>query len=295
LRGDEVAHAPWLAATATPWPGAVQAWASVEVDGGFAPNRVLPVRAVMGVTLDPLDAARPGVWDRGPGLRLRLKGGVLKSVSDAALMSGANLVAIGDGRPDGWELVQFADARLVAPGVWEVSRRLRGQAGTDAFMPEVWPAGSIVVMMNGAPKQVDLPPDARGQMRYWRIGPASRPPEDASYRQLDHAFAGAGLRPLSPVHLTVEGRRLSWVRRTRVSGDGWDGPDVPLGESAERYVVRLMRKGVRLHERIVGAPACEIAADAWDAAAAGGSFAIEVAQLSDIYGPGPFARRIVNV
>ena len=248
----------------------------------------------MGVTLSPLAGARAGEWDRGPALRIRLKGGALKSIPDATLMAGGNLLAIGNGTPDGWELLQFANAAPISPGVWEISRRLRGQAGTDAVMPEVWPAGSVVVVVDEALRQVVLPPTARGQMRHWRIGPATRPPEDPSYRHIGHAFAGAGLRPLSPCHLRVAGTRLSWIRRTRIGGDGWDGVDVPLGEAAERYLVRLMRNGSVLWQEVVGTPACTVPAAAWAAALQGGSFAAEVAQLSDEYGPGPFARRTIN-
>ena len=47
MRGTEAPHAPWLAAAATPWPGAVRAWVSTDEDGGYAPNVILPRRAVM--------------------------------------------------------------------------------------------------------------------------------------------------------------------------------------------------------------------------------------------------------
>ena len=294
MRGNEVAHAPHLAVTATPWPGSVQVWSSAEPEGGFALNLTLPRRAIMGVTVSPMAAARAGVWDRGPALRVRLKGGQLRAATDAALLAGANVMAIGDGTPDRWELFQFARAELVAPGLWEIGMRLRGQAGTDALMPEVWPAGSIVVMIDGAPRQVDLPPDARGMVRHWRIGPASRAPDDPSYRERTHAFAGAGLRPLSPCHLSVVGRQVGWTRRTRVGGDGWEGWDVPLGEAAERYVVRLMRGATRLYEWTVAEPRHEIPQQTWDSVRAEGAFTIEVAQLSDVYGPGPFVRRTID-
>ncbi|MBC8050742.1 MAG: hypothetical protein H7X92_11450, partial [Chitinophagales bacterium] len=51
-------------------------------------------------------------------------------------------------------------------------------------------------------------------------------------------------RPLSPVH--VCGARvggdlsISWVRRTRVGGDSWEAPDVPLAEEREAYEVDVM-------------------------------------------------------
>lgn len=295
LRGDEAPHAPHLAVTATPWPGATAVWVSAEQAGGYSLNATIPQPSVMGHTLAPLSAARPGVWDRGPGLRIRVKGGTLESATPEALMSGANLLAIGDGSAEGWELLQFADARLISAGVWEISTRLRGQAGTDALMPDVWPVGSIVVLLDGAAEQVDLAPTARNQLRHWRIGPASRSPDDASYRHIAAAFRGAGLRPLSPCHLELRGRVVSWIRRTRIQGDGWDGPDVPLGEAQELYSVRLVQNGNVLAQAQVGVPTWTVPQEVWSSAMAGGGFAIEVAQLSDSFGSGPYARRMINV
>lgn len=295
LRGDEVAHAPHVAVTATPWPGAAAVWVSAESTGGYARNILVPGRSVIGVTLAPLAAARPGLWDRGVPLRLRIKGGVLESATETALRSGANLLAIGDGSAEGWELLQFRDAQLISPGIWEISTRLRGQAGTDAFMPEVWPAGSTVVLLDGAAEQVDLPPTARNQMRYWRVGPATRGPNDASYRSVAAAFRGAGLRPLSPCHLSVSGGAISWIRRTRIQGDLWDGSEVPLGEAAERYSVRLTRDGAVLAETVTVAPRWDVPAATWAQARSGGDFDVEVAQISDAFGPGPYARKVIHV
>ncbi|MEF9603936.1 phage tail protein, partial [Paracoccus sp. PXZ] len=41
LRGDEVAHAPHLAVTATPWPGAAAVWVSTARAGGYGLNMTL--------------------------------------------------------------------------------------------------------------------------------------------------------------------------------------------------------------------------------------------------------------
>ncbi len=295
LRGDESPHAPRVAVTATPWPGQAAVWMSEEESGGYLLNTTVPARSVMGVTETPLDRARAGVWDRGPALRIRVKGGALRSANEAALMAGANLLAIGDGTPEGWELLQFATARLVSAGLWEISHRLRGQAGTEAFMPEVWPAGSIVVLLDGSAPQVDLAPSARNQLRHWRIGPAIRGPDDPSYRPISQAFRGAGLRPLAPCHLTIDGQELGWIRRGRIAADGWEGPDIPLGESRERYLARLVRNGSVLGQAILSEPRWSIPAALWASARAGGAFHAEVAQLSDEFGPGPFIGRMINV
>jgi len=294
LTGEEVPHAPHVAVTATPWPGAAAVWSSAGVEGGYALNRTLAGPSVMGVTLTPLERGRAGVIDRGAPLRVRVKGGSLRSVSEAAMLSGANVMAIGDGTPDQWEVFQFATATLVGPSTWELTGRLRGQAGTDAIMPAVWPTGSTVVLIDGAPAQLDLPPGARGQLRHWRIGPALRGLDDPAVRERVLAFPGAGLRPLSPCHLRQAGRRLGWVRRTRIGGDGWDGIDVPLGEASEAYVVRLVRNGARLAEAIVNSPFWDVPPATWSAAEAGGPFAWEVAQLSEVWGAGPFTRRDID-
>ncbi|MBA2124684.1 hypothetical protein DLM45_00370 [Hyphomicrobium methylovorum] len=58
------------------------------------------------------------------------------------------------------------------------------------------------------------------------------------------AYRGLGLRPLSPAHIkgARDGRdlKLSWIRRTRTSGDNWDVADVPLGEERESYEIDIL-------------------------------------------------------
>lgn len=294
LRGDEVPHAPYLAVTSRPWPGRVAAYASVEEEGGYALNLMLDRRAVIGRTETDLHNARPGVIDRGAPLRIRVRTDAIRSVTERALLAGANVLAIGDGSVENWEILQFGKAEPVGGGVWEISHRLRGQAGTDALMPAIWPAGSLVVLLDGAPQQVKLPPGARGQERFWRIGPALRAPDDDSYRTRTTEARGIGLRPYAPCHLRADGRRFTWTRRTRIEGDGWDGLEVPLGETRELYLLRITQAGVRLHEVQLTAPEYTVPADVWQAAMAGGDFAVAVAQLSDHFGAGPFVRRNFN-
>ncbi|MGE5536600.1 MAG: hypothetical protein ACM3W7_13905, partial [Acidobacteriota bacterium] len=36
---------------------------------------------------------------------------------------------------------------------------------------------------------------------------------------------------------------LSWIRRTRIDGDNWEAPDVPLGEEVELYDVDIINIG----------------------------------------------------
>jgi len=123
--------------------------------------------------------AGPGRFDNGPALEVRLTSGALESVTQAGLLAGGNLAAIGDGTAGGWELFQFAEALLVGPNTYHLSLRLRGQLGSDALMPPVWPAGSTFVLMNGVPSQINLPRSLRRVAQHYRVGPPC-------------AFAGGG-------------------------------------------------------------------------------------------------------
>jgi len=289
MRGDEVPHAPHIAATASPWPGTVAVYGSSS-DEDYSLDRVLDRRSVIGVTEQPLLRAAPGRVDRGEALAVRLTSGSAVSVGDDGLLSGKNLMAIGDGSPDGWELFQFRDAVPGGDGLFLLSHRLRGQLGTDADMPAVWPVGSYVVAMDGGPEQIGLTPAQRLLSRHYRIGPARRDYTDASYEHQVHAFAGIGLRPYAPVHLRVSDQggdlAVTWVRRTRIGGDGWEGTEVPLGEEAEAYRVRVMQAGQLVREVTVSSP--EWVYSAADQVADGGVAGrrVEVAQVSALYGAG---------
>ena len=175
------------------------------------------------------------------------------------MLNGGNLCAIGDGTPGGWELFQFRDAELVAPETYVLSHRLRGQLGSEVEPEHVWPVGSIVVRLDGSPRQIDMPEVKRGLSRHYRIGPAQRPVDDPAYSHAQIAFDGLGLRPLRPVHLRASGKvgqdqHVSWIRRTRIGGDRWETIEVPLGEESESYVVRVMQGTQVLRENVVSTP-----------------------------------------
>ena len=294
LTGAEVPHAPHIAITGKPWPGSVAVYSSGS-DSNYSLNRLIGRRATMGVTGSALARARPGLIDRGDGVIVELTSGILESVEDAALLGGANAAAIGDGTPGGWEIMQFRDAALVGENTYLLSHRLRGQLGTDAWMPDVWPAGSYFVLLNAAPEQIELSLAQRNMARHYRVGPARRGYDDPSYRHEVHAFEGVGLKPLSPVHLNVrtlaDGTlEFDWIRRTRIGGDGWDGLEVPLGEESESYLVRVTQEGNVLREVQMAEPMWSYSAADQSADGLGGAFEVQVAQVSGIFGAGASAR-----
>jgi choline dehydrogenase-like flavoprotein len=295
LTGEEDPVAPYVAVSAEPWqPAAVYS----SADGaGFSLDAVVERAAVLGETQSELAAAPAGTWYRGPPLRLRLSGGAVSSATDMAVLNGANAMAIGSGEGD-WEVFQFARAELVEPGVWQVSRLLRGQAGTDTLVPPVWPSGSRVVLLDGGPVQFPLPASMIGVERAYRYGPARRSPDDPAYREVARTFRAAGLRPYAPVRLkaVVRGADIdfSWLRRTRIDGDRWDALDVPLGEASERYLVRVVAGGNVRRQIEVSVPFWTYSGTMRNADGVLGAFGVEIAQISDRVGPGLMARIVIN-
>ncbi len=297
ITGSEIPHAPYLAVTADPWPGAATVYSS-STDEGYSLSDVIPGQAIMGVTETPLRRASIGVWDEGPAVKVRLLAGQLESRPRGAVLNGVNLAAIGDGTPGNWEVFQFSDATLDSPGVYARSGRLRGQLGSDALMPDVWPDGSIFVLLNDQVQQINLLRNERGLAKHYRIGPATRGYDDPAYQHLIASFDGNGLRPYSPVHLQVRsdatGDHLTWVRRARLDGDDWSGLEVPLGEESESYLVRVFAGGTLIREEMTSLPGWSYSAAMKAADGLTGSYEVGIAQVSAIYGPGAMARLVVG-
>ena len=292
LSGDEVPHAPHVAVSADPWLGSVGVW-SAPADNGYDLNRVIVAPSVIGLTETALAYAPVGVWDRGPALRVKIVGGALSSSNEVSVLNGANVLAIGDGSSARWEVLQFRDAVLVAPGTYDLSVRLRGQQGTDGVMPTVWPVGSTVVLLDLAPQQIELALSARGLARYYRFGAAGRGYDDPAVVLKVEAFDGVGLRPYPVAHLSgsknaVGDVSVSWIRRTRIDGDSWQSAEVPLGEAVESYAVRVVQTGTILREETTASPQWGYLGAQQITDGISGPYQIEVAQVSDRFGFGPF-------
>lgn len=293
ISGDEVPHAPYLAITAQPWPGTVAVYSSAT-DDNYELNRIIGRRSIVGRTETALASARMGVWDKGEALQVKLLTGGLESKSEDAVLQGANLAAIGNGTSGAWELFQFQNAELIGENTYLLSRRLRGQLGSNALMGDVWPAGSWFVLMNEAPEQIELKSAQRRLERHFRIGPAARGIGDPSFSYLHEAFDGNGLRPYSPCHVSANREHggefmFKWVRRTRIDGDSWDLTEVPLGEERETYVIRVAQGSRVVREVLVSQPHWTYSQTQQLEDLVPAEFEFSVAQVSSLYGVGPFA------
>ena len=291
LRGDEPPEAGYIAAFQIPWPGGVALYGSPE-ETGYVLRARATAPAVLGTTINALPSGPLAVIDRATRLRVELSNGELASVTDLQLLAGANAAAVrnADG---GWEVIQFQSATLVSEGTYELSNLLRGQGGTEREMRAPVPAGASFVMLGGELARVSMAP---GEVRLplnWRYGPANREIADRSYGASTHAFAGRGLKPLSPAHVraTRSGGgdvTLTWLRRTRIGGDSWDDADVSLSEETERYEIDVIDGSYVVRTIVSSSPTCTYTAadQAADFGTAQSSIAVAVYQMSAAYGRG---------
>ena len=291
LRGDEPEYGGYFAASQTPWPGGVALFRS-PADAGFTLRALAEVPAITGVTESEIAPGPVGRFDRASVVTVRLDHGMLASSDVLPLLAGANTAAVRNA--DGaWEVLQFQHAELVSSGVYRLSSLLRAQAGTDGAMSGGVAEGAPFVLLGQAVARVDLGPDEVGLVANWRYGAAGRDIGHASYVAVQHAFNGAGLRPLSPVH--VRGVRngdgdisLSWIRRARKGGDSWDVAEVPLGEDVERYEIDVMEgDAVRRTLTVLEPAAVYSAADQIaDFGALPAAVTLRVHQMSNVWGRG---------
>lgn len=275
---------PLVAAACDPWrPLDIHAGAGVET---LKRRARLAEPATLGETLTDLPPASPHRLDRG-GVTVRLEGKTLASAPLAAVLAGDNALAIRAPSGD-WEVLAFQNAELVAADTWRLSGLLRGQRdglATDVVIP----AGAPVVLLDEAVVPMEVGAFERGVSLMVRAAPAGGPPAGSAMTQVSAVWSGRALRPLSPTHLRTRlaagDLQLTWIRRARVGGDVWDG-EVPLGEGAERYRIRVLDGAAVLREVEVSAPAFTYTAAMRAADAPSGAAKIEVSQGGALYGWG---------
>jgi hypothetical protein len=290
--GDQP-HAPYAAAASAPWQGDVGVWRSVD-DNDFSLDTTLTASASVGATQSAMSRHTPGIWDRGDALIVKMSTGAgLQSVTEAQLLAGANTFAIGDGGAQNWEIFQFKDAALIAPQTYALTTRLRGQLGTDGIMPQSWPVGSQLVLLNTQLRQMAISSALRGVALNLRVGAVARGPEDVSARAISVSPMGIGLRPYPVAHLGATfassgDLSVSWIRRTRRDGDIWESFEVPLGEDTELYQIEVWQGPQRFRQSFAATPSFTYTAAQQTADGVSGPFELRVAQVSQAFGPGPF-------
>ncbi|WP_375411222.1 glycoside hydrolase/phage tail family protein [uncultured Bradyrhizobium sp.] len=278
-----------LAVTANPWPGSVAIWKSSD-GASFEVAAVAAAPCVIGETLDALPAGPSARWDRASSVRVKLYGGALASIPDARVLEGGNAAAV-QNLDGGWEILQFANAELVDGQTYRLSRLLRGQAGSEGAMAGPLPSGAPFVVLGAHMIPVAQGLDALARPMQLRIVASGRAHDDPTAVALTVTPGDAALKPLAPVHVAAVraggGIHISWIRRTRIDGDGW-GVEVPLGEETEAYALEIVSGSAVVRTIACTSPQAVYAAadELADFGAVQTSLHIRVAQLSSTVGAG---------
>jgi len=299
IADDASPYAPWMAAAALPWPGEI---AVVRAgDAGYSLDTLLTRPAAFGQLTTVLPSGPLARYDRHASCEVKLVTGTLQSISVGDLLAGGNAAAV-ESATGRWEVLQFANAELIGERTYRLSLLLRGQAGSDPEMVDEVAIGSTFVLLDRAVLQLDVTSADLGLMLQLAAGPASRDPADASYLSFTLTPSGLGLRPLRPVHVSARQTggdiEITWIRRSRIGADSWQGIDIPLGEDSEAYVLEILNGANVARQVEVTSPAYLYSAA--DRMADFGTplpatLHVRVAQSSATYGPGSFAEKTFNV
>lgn len=290
--GDNAATAPVLMAAASggeEWRGA--ALFAMNDTGEAVPAGRTSPRATMGRADAALAAGSATLTDEINSLPVTL-------LSEDMMLTGADEAALGQGRNlcmVGRELVQFSRAFQTGPASFRLEGLRRGLRGTEWAMTSHVENEPFLLLEDDRLADPLAPQEIGATVRLRAVGVGDSEPAEALT-----TVTGEAVTPLSPVHLRASsdgagGRMIGWTRRSRAGWRWLSGADVPLGEEAERYQLRMLAGETQIRLVEVNEPywtytAAMIAADA----GAPGMREVEVRQLGSI-APGRPARMVLDI
>lgn len=156
----------------------------------------------------------------------------LADASRDALDAGSNLALVGD------ELIQFGRAEPLGGACWALSQLWRGRRGTEDAIGAMATGDQFVLITPDTLTAQDGRGAVGARLRVMATGVGDDEPVEVTV-----LVSGRSATPPAPVALHAVpvpgGRALRWTRRSRAGWRWSDGTDAPLGESAERYQLRI--------------------------------------------------------
>ncbi|PKP96984.1 MAG: hypothetical protein CVT74_15465 [Alphaproteobacteria bacterium HGW-Alphaproteobacteria-13] len=259
------------------WRGA-DLWFVAAAGAEPVPVGAIRPAAALGALAAALGAGPDHLFDGKNDLLVTLVNPAMSlvSVDDMRLLGGANRAMVGG------EVIQFGRAEAVAPGLWRLSRLLRGRAGSDART--VHAAGTAFVLLDDAALML-LPDDMAARAEGGGAKLQWAPRGGHAIEEVDVPAAAAALRPPPPVHGRARsdgagGLRVGWARRSRID-TGWrDHVDLPLGEAAESWRIALDPPVAGIGPWQTSAPSLDL--DAAEVAAIPPGRRLEIRQAGDL-------------
>jgi hypothetical protein len=290
---DDAGFYAAASSTATGWRGATL---SRSNDGGttwvFAGT--LSSLSVVGTCTTALGNYLGGnTPDELNSVTVSLTSGALASVSYAAFISNAQVAIIGD------EIVSFRSATLNIDGSYTLRGFLRGRRGSEYAMSSHAIGDRFILVDATAMIRVADTSASIGLARLYRaVSSGLTTAVSQSFTNI-----GSGLKPYSVVQVgsgrnTAGDVLISWVRRSRTSGEWRDGIDVPLGETSEAYEVEIWDAGRTSRLRLVtgltsSSTTYTAAQQVTDFGATQSSIEVSIYQLSSVVGRGYESRATI--
>lgn len=256
-------------------------------DGGENYNRLTDIvsPAAIGTCTDALASGSAVVFDEINTVTVVLLGSAsLQSVSELAVLNGANAAVVGD------EIIQFKNATLIEPGKYILSSLLRGRLGTE------WTIGSHVagerfVLLDSHLVKETMANSLIGQSRQYKAVTYGSLLADSVAKS--STYLAIGLKPYSPVLIsaTRDGSgniTLNWVRRARLAPNWQDSVDIPLNEASERYEIDIMNGPSVVRTLVAATPTIgySFAQQITDFGSLQSSLSVKIYQMSEIVGRG---------
>ena len=240
--------------------------------------------ATFGTIITNLPAGIFETWDLVNEVEVILTSGSLASVSELAVLNGANAALIGS------ELVQFENAQLIGESTYKLTKLLRGRQGTEWAISS-HQAGDRFMLITPALYATAIANNLIGRELFYKtvsVGNSLGNTAESSF-----IYQGNNLKPFAPVHVSgsrdgSENLTINWVRRSRVDGEWRDGVGIPLGEESEAYEVDILNGGsVARTIKITSTTASYSATDQiTDFGSTQSSIDIKIYQLSAVVGRG---------
>lgn len=263
-------------------------------DGGanYARLNSTEVPSVLGTAATLLPVGPRNRFDEVNTLTVLLIGeNELESVTELALLSGANAALVGD------EIIQFQSAEEIDPGKYVLSRLLRGRLGTEHTMTS-HTAGERFVLLDYRLISEPLTTGRFGRTLSYK--PVTLGATLGNTDAVSYAATARSLKPYSPVH--VKGSRdgsgnlaISWVRRARLTAEWRDYADATVAEMTESYEIDILNGSnvVRTISVSTSTAVYSATEQTADFGSPQSSLSVRIYQLSELVGRGIAAEAVV--
>lgn len=215
------------------WQGA-SLFTSDDAGDNYSSIATTDQACTLGTVANALPKGVIGVFDDKSQIEVLLLGDkTLEAKSQMSVLNGANLAIIGN------EIIQFKNAELLAPQKYKLSSLLRGRFGTEHHI-ESHLSGERFILLDDSLIKQSIANDLIGLQRLYKSATIGQNLSDVD--DLGFTFNANALVPYSVVHVqssrNVNGDiEISWIRRTRQSGQWLDYVDVPLNETSQTYEI----------------------------------------------------------